>query len=230
MNEMDRKIIKGFILQTKNIQMKLNTLFIVGACASTLLASCNLKTTKHNQLSLAHTTLVDGDAYEFFQLVGGKAVYESEYAAHVTGIAGSSQARQLAEKAQEVYSSMIPSLDSLAIAKQMDFPIRGAAQFEVPGETPVAEPAVQEIDNDEEDADLEDEVIEEPNTRTVTPSYSDAGYIEHVQHEAGLVKEQVRRMTRNTDREVRAFAETNLPKVTELFTLAGGQEDEHAHH
>lgn len=37
-------------------------------------------------------------------------------------------------------------------------------------------------------------------------------------------------MTRNTDKDVRAFAEEHLEKVKEVFTLAGGQEDAHAHH
>ena len=45
-----------------------------------------------------------------------------------------------------------------------------------------------------------------------------------------MVKDQLQRMTRNTDKDVRAFAEENVEKVAELFTLAGGKEDAHAHH
>ena len=206
--------------------MKLNTLFVVGICASTLLVSCNPKTAQERQLSLTHTTLVDGDAYQFFQLVGSKVVYENDYAAYAAGVASSSQAKQLAAKAQEVYSSLIPGLDSLAIAKQVDFPIKGAAKYEVSAE---AETAVERefvagnrVDSTE---------VEDFETDHVTAaSYSDDAYIHHVQHEAAVVKDQLQRMTRSTDKEVRTFALANVEKVAELFALAGGKEDAHAHH
>lgn len=206
--------------------MKLNTLFIVGVCASTLLVSCNPKTATDRQLSLTHTTLVDGDAYAFFQLVGAKAVYENDYASYAAGVASSSQAKELAAKVQEVYGSLIPALDSLAIAKQVDFPIKGAAKFEALGVSTDSESVVREV-SDEGDGDAVEEVEAVENSPT---SYSDDGYIQHVQHESAIVKEQLKRMTRNTDKEVRAFAETNIAKVTELFGLAGGTEDAHAHH
>lgn len=205
--------------------MKLNSLFIVGVCASTLLVSCNPKTATDKQLSLTHTTLVDGDAYAFFQLVGAKAVYENDYASYAASVAGSSQVKEIAAKAQEVYSVLIPGLDSLAISKQVDFPIKGAAKFETPSES-----SVQEGVSDEADADsAETETVAVTNAATTT-SYSDEGYIHHVQQEAAIVKEQLKRMTRNTDKDVRAFAEANIEKVTELFSLAGGKVDAHAHH
>lgn len=204
--------------------MKLNSLFIVGVCASTLLVSCNPKTATDRQLSLTHTTLVDGDAYAFFQLVGAKAVYENDYASYAASIAVSSQVKEIAAKAQEVYGGLIPGLDSLAISKQVDFPIKGAAKFETPSES-----SVQEGVPDAADADsAETEVV--AVTNTTTTSYSDEGYIHHVQQEAAIVKEQLERMTRNTDKDVRAFAEANVEKVTELFSLAGGKVDAHAHH
>lgn len=207
--------------------MKLNTLFVVGICASTLLVSCNPKTAQENQLSLTHTTLVDGDAYQFFQLVGSKAVYENDYATYAAGVASSSQAKQLAAKAQEVYSSLIPGLDSLAIAKQVDFPIKGAAKFDVSTEVQTAVEREIVAGNRVDSVDLEEDLAVNHVTST---SYSDNAYIHHVQHEAAVVKDQLQRMTRNTDKEVRAFAEANLEKVAELFTLAGGKEDAHAHH
>ncbi|HLT88746.1 MAG TPA: hypothetical protein VKZ57_14240 [Sphingobacterium sp.] len=205
--------------------MKLNTLFVVGVCASTLLASCNPKTATERQLNLTHTTLVDGDAYQFFQLVGSKVVYENDYAAYAVGVANSSQAKQLAAKAQEIYSSLIPGLDSLAIAKQVDFPIKGAAKF-------AASEEVETVAIVQDEVDLADSIEEEEVVvaNVASASYSDDAYIHHVQHEAAIVKDQLQRMTRNTDKDVRAFAEANLEKVTELFALAGGQEDAHAHH
>lgn len=207
------------------MQMKLNTLFIVGVCASTFLVSCNPKTATDRQLSLTHTTLVDGDAYAFFQLVGAKAVYENDYASYTAGIASSSQARELAAKVQEVYGSLIPALDSLAIAKQVDFPIKGAAKFEALSVSTESQSVVQAVSDEGDEDAMEVEAI-----RNSPTSYSDDGYIQHVQHESAIVKEQLKRMTRNTDKEVRAFAETNIAKVTELFSLAGGTEDAHVHH
>lgn len=211
--------------KTKDIQMKFNTLFVVGVCASSLLASCNPKTATDKQLSLTHTTLVDGDAYQFFQLVGAKVVYENDYAAYAAGIASSSDAKQLAAKAQEVYGSLIPGLDSLAIAKQVDFPIKGAARFVASEETVTI---TQQVLGD--DADSVEAVEETAAVQATSAAYSDDVYIRHVQHEAAVVKDQLQRMIRNTDKEVRAFAEANLEKVAELYTLAGGKEDAHAHH
>ncbi len=207
--------------------MKLNTLFVVGVCASTLFVSCNPKTAQENQLSLTHTSLVDGDAYRFFQLVGAKVVYENDYASYAASVAGSSQAKQLAVKTQEVYSSLIPGLDSLAIAKQIDFPIKGAAKYTASNEVETVVTGQEELAED--DADTTD-VEEVAVSHQTSSSYSDEAYIQHVQHEAAVVKEQLQRMTRNTDKDVRAFAEANLEKVAELFTLAGGKEDAHAHH
>jgi len=185
--------------------MKLNTLFVVGVCATTLFMSCGSETAQEKQLRLTHTTLVDGDTYQFFQLVGAKVIYEKDYASYVAGVANSSQAKQLAEKSKEVYGSLIPGLDSLAITKQVDFPIKGAEKF-------VATNNVDTV------------------ALQTSISYADDRYIDHVQHEAAVVKDQLQRMTRNTDKDVRTFAEANLAKVTELFTLAGGKEDANAHH
>lgn len=111
--------------------MKLNTLFVVGVCASALLASCNpVKTGNERQLANNNTTLIDGDAYQFFQKVSARAVYEHDQAAYVAQVATSSQAKQVAAKAEEVYGALIPVLDSLATVNQVDFPIKGAAKFD----------------------------------------------------------------------------------------------------
>ncbi|PRD55791.1 hypothetical protein C5749_00370 [Sphingobacterium gobiense] len=197
-------------------------------CAGTLFASCDPHVAKERQLSLTHTTLVDNDAYQFFQLVGSKVVYENDYAAYAGGVARSSQAKQLAAKAQEVYGFLVPQLDSLARLKQVDFPIKGAARYAVAVEAQTAvereKVAGNRVDSDELD---EDELTTE---HVASVSYSDDAYIHHVQHETAIMKDQLQRMTRNTDKEVRAFAEENQGKVAELFALAGGKEDANAHH
>lgn len=213
--------------------MKLNTLFVVGVCAGTLLVSCNPKTAQEHQLKYTHTSLVDGEAYQFFQLVGAKAVYENDYASYAANVASSSQAKELATKAQELYSSLIPALDSLATEKQVDFPIKKAAKFVAPGEEVVEEEEILATAEDvsEEDADSLQQVIEEvKKAPKATVSYSDEAYVHHVQQEIAVVKDQLQRMTGNTDKDIRSFAEANLEKVAELFTLAGGEEDVHAGH
>src|SRR5690606_22868922 len=114
------------------------------------------------------------------------------------------------------------ALDSLATIKHVDFPIKGAEKFVASGEV---ETLAEEVVGDDADS-TEVEVV----ATVASTAYSDEAYIQHVQHEAKIVKDQIERMTRNTDKDVRAFAEEHLEKVKEVFTLAGGQEDAHAHH
>jgi|SRR5690606_18328197 len=185
--------------------MKLNTLFVAALCAGALLTSCDPKTAQENQLKYTHTSLADGDAFQFFEIVGAKAVYEVDYATYAESASASSQTKQLSAKVKEVYGAILPGLDSIAIVNQVDFPVKGAEVFKA---TPAA-------------AD---------STGTVTAAFSDEAYVHHVQHEAAIVKEQFTRLTRNTNKGLQDFAKANLEKVTELFTLAGGKEDEHAHH
>ena len=188
--------------------MKLNTLFVAGVCASTLLVSCNpIKTAKQKQLSNTHTSLMDGDAYQFVELVGAKAVYENDYAAYAEKVAVSAQAKQLAAKAQEVYGSIIPDLDSLVTAKQGDFPIIGAAKFVAPG--------VREAST----------VVDSSAVQQPEAVYSDAAYALHVQQEAAEVKNRVERMLHNTDADFRAFAKAHLEGVSALYAAAGGKEE-----
>lgn len=200
--------------------MKFNTLFVAGVCASALFASCNPQTAKENQLKYTHTSLADGDAFQFFQVVGGKVVYEADYAAYVETVATSSQAKQLAAKVKEVYAGIIPTLDSLAVVNQIDFPIKGAAVFAKP------ETATVEHVHATDSASTEHAAAGHAHGAT----YSDAEYLHHVQHETAKIKDQFERLSHNTNKGLRTFAKENLEKVAELFTLAGGKEDAHTHH
>lgn len=199
--------------------MKLNTLIVAGICAGAFLVSCSPNTAKENQLKFTHTSLVDGDAFQFFKLVGAKVVYEKDYAAHVETIATSSEVRQLAAKVKEVYGELIPALDSLATQYQVDFPVKDSETFV----------AVQQ------DATNGAHVHEADSGSILAAAghghaFSDASYVQHVQHESAIIKEQFQRLTRNTNRGLRDFAVANEEKVAELFKLAGGKEDAHAHH
>ncbi|KGE15887.1 hypothetical protein [Sphingobacterium deserti] len=204
--------------------MKFKTLFVAGVCASALLASCNPQTAKENQLKYTHTSLADGDAFQFFQIVGAKVVYEADYAKYAQTAATSAKAKQLAAKAEEVYGAIIPGLDSLAILKQVDFPVKGAKPFAAPHEN-VHSAAHQNPVADSATTDLHAAAGHDHGA-----GYSDDGYTHHVQHEAAVIKEQLQRLTRNTDKDLRSFAEANVEKVNELFVMAGGKEDAHAHH
>ncbi|TDS17280.1 hypothetical protein [Sphingobacterium paludis] len=204
--------------------MKFKTLFVAGVCASALLASCNPQTAKENQLKYTHTSLADGDAFQFFEIVGAKVVYEADYAKYAQTAATSAQVRQLAAKAQEVYAAIIPGLDSLAILKQVDFPVKGAQPFAAPHET-VHSAAHQNHAADSATADLHATASHDH-----AGAYSDESYMHHVQHEAAAIKDQFERLTRNTDKDLRSFAKANVEKVNELFVMAGGKEDAHAHH
>lgn len=187
--------------------MKFNTLFVAAVCASALLVSCNPKTATDNQLNFTQTTLVDGDAYQFFQIVGAKAVYEADYAGYVETVANSSQAKQVAAKSKEVYASLLPAMDSLAIVNQVVFPIRGAEVFKA-----------------------EEFGVAADSAGTDVKVYSDEAYLLHAQNEAAAVKKQIERIVRNTNAGLQDFAKANLEKVSELYILAGGKEEAHAGH
>lgn len=208
--------------------MKLNTLFVAGVCASALLASCNPQTAKDNQLKYTHTSLADGDAFQFFQVVGGKVVYEADYASYVETAATSSQVKQLAAKVKEVYSSIIPTLDSLATVNQVDFPVKGAALFVAPGAADAVASTAHHHEADSAHADHGTHT--EHAAHGHSAGYSDEAYLHHVQHETAVIKDQFERLSRNTNKGLRTFAEDNTEKIAELFKLAGGKEDAHAHH
>ncbi len=190
--------------------MKLNTLLAAAVIGgSFLFASCNNKTAEQNQLKYTHTSLVDGDGYHFFQTVGQKVPYELAYADYAASVSSDAKVKALAVKIKEVYSALIPQLDSAATAVHVDFPIRGAEAFAVPGQQgPTADSTVS----------------------TVATTYSDAAFLAHVQHEQTLIKEQFGRVSRNTNVILQKLAKDNEKALEEVYTLSGVKNDEHAHH
>ncbi len=63
-----------------------------------------------------------------------------------------------------------------------------------------------------------------------TVAFNDKAYLEHVQHSVGIVKLKLSQEAHNTNVKVREFARGQEEKFAELFKLAGGKEDAHAHH
>ncbi len=185
--------------------MKLNTLFVASVCASALFASCNPKTATDNQLKYTHTTLADGDAYHFYQVVGSKVNYELDYATSFAQSANSAQAKQVAAKVKEVYGAIIPLMDSLAIVNHVDFPIKGAERF-------VAATA------------------DSTSAAATAVAHTDEDYVKHVLKQTTAVKTQFERLSNNTNEGLRDFARAQMANVNDLFTLAGGKADAHAKH
>lgn len=186
--------------------MKLNTLFFAAVCAGTLFNSCVDKTARENQLKYTHTTLVDGDAYAIFHKVGEAAQTGLSLAEH-TETSGDANAKAVATKVKTYFTQLLPSLDTIATGLQVDFPIKG-----IPAENTVASTAASD------------------STVAVAPVQAHADYVILAQHEVALVKEQLTRLSRNTNAELRKFAEQQLPLISELYSQIGGKEDAHSHH
>lgn len=200
--------------------MKLNTLLAIAVLASTSLSSCVFNTANERQLKYTHTTLLDGDAYAFFRQVGSIAPYELSYAEHVAEV-GNAQAKDAAAKITSFFNEILPEMEVLATKNQMDFPILGTQLYEA---APQAESEALSLESDSLDT--------APATASTeaVPAYSDEEYLAHVQEQIGIVKEQFRRLSRNTNREVRDFAVSKNEAVAELYVAVGGQADAHAHH
>ena len=206
--------------------MKLNTLLVAAVLASTSLSSCVFKTADENQLKYTHTTLVDGDAYAFFRQVGSIAPYEVSYAQHVSTV-GNAQAKDAAAKASKFFSDILPQMDSLATKYHVDFPILGTEKFTGPGEENIA------VEPNAAPVVVQDSTIADTAAPLVLQHakvYSDAEYLSHIQHQVALVKEQFKRLSRNTNKDLRDFAQGQTETIAQLFTAVGGKEDAHAHH
>lgn len=198
------------------MKLKLNTFLIAAACAGTLLATSCSPSANEKQLKYTHTTLVDGDAYQFFQIVGEKVPYEIGYAAYVEGTSTSAQIKTLAGTIREEFASILPDLNELAADKQVDFPIRGAQAFVSPDSVHAV---VNTLDT----------------TQAVTQAQpvavnSDEDYLNHAKLQLAEIKKQFKRLSRNTDKDLRDYAASKLETIDELYQLAGGKLDAHAHH
>lgn len=191
--------------------MKLNTLFVAALCAGSMMTSCVHDTAKQNQLKYTHTTLVDGDAYSFFQIVGEIALVGVKSAEEAEK-SGDAKAAEVAGKVKAYYSELIPVLDSIATAYQIDFPIKGIPQLQ---ESAHADSAA---------------VDSSAHAAHALAAHGHGDYIHHAQHELATVKFKLTQLTRNTNAELQKFAEAQLEKVSALYKEIGGKEEEHAHH
>lgn len=67
-------------------------------------------------------------------------------------------------------------------------------------------------------------------TAVVEDVKKSAGYAHEAQLEIAYVKEQLTRLTKNTNEDLQIFAKDQLAKASELYTQIGGKEEAHAHH
>lgn len=193
--------------------MKLNTLFVAAICAGTLLNSCVNKTAQERQLAYTQTSLVDGDAFFAIQKIGEAALVGSQYAERA-GASADANGQAVAGKVKAFYDQLIPELDRIATLVQVDFPIKGIPAID-------AEESV-EADTASTDTTNVAQEVAAPQTH--------GDYVSQAQDEIAIIKEQLKRMTRNTNVDIQQFAKAQLETANELFTAIGGKEEAHAHH
>jgi len=204
--------------------MKLNTLIVATVFASTTLSSCVFKTADERQLKYTHTTLVDGDAYAFFRNVGTIAPYEVSYADHVSK-AGNPHAKEVAGKVSQFFVELLPEMDRLATKFHVDFPILGTATYQD------SQKENQEVLQSNDSTNLDDSVaLTDLKQATSNSTYSDEAYLHHVQDQLAIVNIHFKRLSRNTNKELRDFAQSKTETISQLYTAIGGEEDAHAHH
>src|SRR5690554_6444164 len=194
-----------FVAQKQGI-MKSTRLFLIGAFAvGFAVASCGYsnpdKITKEQLYSNA--THVDSEGFTFFKTTYEKAAYELSHANYALSQGVSGDAKAIADQIVAAYTDMLPELEELAITKQVIVPDPGALVFTAP------------------------EVTAEQDS--VAVPFDAEAYVLHVQKEHKELLNQFKRVSRNTDPDLRKFGSDKIAAVKEIFALSGGQEDESAH-
>jgi len=116
------------------------------------------------------------------------------------------------------YEQILPALDSVATAYHVDFPIKGV-------------PAVTEAAPQHESASTDTTTAAHDHSAHAHAGAAAHGsYVQHAQHQIALVKEQLSRLTVNTNPDLQKFAKDQLPKAAELYKALGGKEEAHGHH
>lgn len=183
--------------------MNVKNSFLVAASVL-VLGSC----AKHSGETVRRGTLfnneshADSEGFEFFKSVHEKAQFEVALAKYIQSSPASAEAKGLADKIATTYGSLATELEDLSGSFAVILPAPGEVDFVVPG-------------------DFQADSL---------GTFDNAGYIAHVQHEQGAILNQFNRLSRNTNSELKKFAEEKIPAVKELFAAAGGQEDHSAHH
>lgn len=185
--------------------MKIKNNFLIAVSLAVLvLSSC----TTHQDDQVRRSTLynneskVDTEGYTFFKLVHEKAQLETALAKYVQTTAAFPEAKSLAGTIIETYEPMVAELEELAKSFLVMLPGAGTPGFAVP----------HHFDTD------------------TLGTFDGAGYIAHVQHEQAVILEQFNRISRNTSKQLKEYANEKMPSVKTAYAAAGGQEDHSVHH
>lgn len=181
--------------------MKINKLFVVAACASTLLASCG-ETAADRQRQYANASLADGDAFAMIKFVGENGNYLVNLADVAAKQSSSAEVKNLAAKIKESYATVLPELDGLAKELHVGDAQRGVPTFQVPAS------------------------IGSDNTK----AFNDKAFLAVVLEKQGEINSRLSHEEHNTNKDVIHVSEESLKKVEEIYKLAGGKAEAHGHH
>lgn len=176
--------------------MKLNTLFVLAVCTSTLMSSCVFKTAQENQFRYTHTSLVDGDAFVALQHVNETAVNGVKLAEFAANDAGS---QKVSSSMKDFYTHFKVQLDS--ISNRFDVILN-----------PVPAPEMKM-------SMLADTV--ESNTTIVAEDWD---YNQRAKEDILLVKNQLERLLRNTNGDLQVFANRQLTTIDQVYSQLWGTE------
>lgn len=109
--------------------------------------------------------------------------------------------KDAAAKVKNFYTQLLPKLDS--IASEFDVTLN-----------PVPMPSAPTVDT----------------TANTVATAGQVNYLHEAQSEIAFVKEQLKRLTRNTNEKLQIFANAELTKADELYKQIGGKEEAHANH
>ncbi|MNV84005.1 hypothetical protein D3C71_1778500 [compost metagenome] len=137
-----------------------------------------------------------------FKYVGEQGNYLVNLAKFAESKSTSAETKALSAKIQDVYSTILPELDSLSLSLHVNDAMRGVPAFEAP--TALAADSIAAF-NDKAYTDLVAKIQAEVNSKLTKESH-------------------------NTNAAVNHFSHESLEKLQEVYKLAGGKVDEHAHH
>lgn len=219
-----------YICHQTNKRMKRTRLFLIGAMAITVtFASCGYDNGKVGKEQLYNNaTFVDSEGFTFFKTAHEKAAYELAHAQYALSQGASGDARTLAEKIVATYTDLLPGLEELGAEKQVIADDPGALVFKAEEHYAVRGTA-SSAQTDEIDAET-DSIASIATEDVAQSAFDQDRYMEHVQKEQAAILKQFERASRNTDKDVRKFSQDRLDVMKEIYTLAGGHVDEHAHH
>ncbi|MDF2517311.1 MAG: hypothetical protein K0R59_2607 [Sphingobacterium sp.] len=181
--------------------MKINKLFVVAACASTVFASCG-ETAANRQRQYANASLADGDAFAMIKFVGEEGNYLVNLADVAAKQSTSAEVKNVAAKIKEAYATVLPELDGLAKELHVGDAQRGVPAFQTPAS----------IGSDS------------------TAAFNDKAFLAVVLAKQGEINSRLTREELNTNHNVIHVSEESLKKVEEIYKLAGGKAEGHGHH